>query len=336
MEETVSVVIPTCDRKQRLITLLHCLEAQSYPLLEVIVVDAGDDRLSDSDLALFTKFPLHYFAAPRAVCIQRNMGIRAARGKWIFLCDDDIEVPADYLPLLLAHQQAHPEAGALSGRVLQQTAGGWAGSYPVQSGRELLWAWFFRLSIWGEIKLKRENVLLKKIQRSYALRGNHISGAGWPVLTDFSGDFFVSPVFGLGASLVKKDWLLATPYDEVLDAHGIGDNYGVSVEFPTGVHVVNRAFVYHHQEEVNRLQRPLQYYRRALALEYFIRTKPVLHKVKKTSLLWSLSGNLLRFIVVGDRMMIKAAWRTVWTIAIGRNPYCQAALQKNKTAEPML
>src|SRR6185295_17891110 len=97
--------------------------------------------------------------------------------------------------------------------------------------------------------------------------------AGWPVITDFSGDFFITPVYGLGASVVGREWLLLSPYEELLDRHGIGDNYGVAMSFPvTGIHVLNNAFVYHHQEPANRLQRPLQYLRRVFALDYFIRT----------------------------------------------------------------
>ena len=39
----ISVVIPTCNRPQRLLLLLQNLNLSSYPLLEVIIVDSGED-----------------------------------------------------------------------------------------------------------------------------------------------------------------------------------------------------------------------------------------------------------------------------------------------------
>jgi hypothetical protein len=38
-----------------------------------------------------------------------------------------------------------------------------------------------------------------------------------------------------------------SPYDEVLDSHGIGDHCSVA-GFGNGIHVLNDAFVYHHQK----------------------------------------------------------------------------------------
>jgi len=333
----ISVVIPTCNRKQRLLDLLQGLDRSSYPLLEVIVVDSGEDRLAAADYAVFKNIAIHYTGSEKSVCIQRNTGIRKAKGEWIFLCDDDIEMPADYLQKLTAHCSAHPEAGAVSGRVLQKEGDEWKDSYPVNSAFMLLWTFIFRLGIWGTIRCNGSNPLLRKVKAYYTRKGNHISKAGWPVITDFSGDYFVCPVFGLGASLIKREWLLQSPYDEVLDRHGIGDNYGVAIDFPPpGVHVLNNAFVYHHQAAVNRLQRPLQYFRRVLALDYFIKTKKRLQSVKRHWLLWSLAGNLLGFIFVRDGVMAGAAFKTMWRIARGRNPYYQAALLKKIVVEPML
>jgi len=94
-------------------------------------------------------------------------------------------------------------------------------------------------------------------------------------------------VYSLGASLVKKEWLLQSPFDEVLDRYGIGENYGVIAGFPTSsIHVLNNTFVCHHQEPANRLQKPLQYYRRVLALDYFIHSKKNLQWLKRRWLLW--------------------------------------------------
>ncbi len=332
----ISVVIPTCNRRQRLLALLENLDRLSCPLLEVIVVDSGEDRLTPADYTVFNNLHLHYLASEKSVCIQRNTGIQKAAGSWILLCDDDIEMPPDYLQKLLAHTDQHPEAGAVAGLFLQQEQEGWTAQYPVRSAKELLWKFIFRLSIWGTIECSNDNWLVRKAKNHYRQKGNHISAAGWPVITDFSGAYFVTPVYSLGASLVRKDWLLQSPFDETLDRHGMGDNYGVAASFPgQRIHILNDAFVYHHREPVNRLQRPLQYYRRVLALDYFIRTKQKLRTVKKAWLVWSLTGNLLNYIFAGDRSMIRTAFKTVWKIAFGSNPYYRAAKAKQKLVEPV-
>ncbi|WP_315817330.1 glycosyltransferase family 2 protein [Paraflavitalea speifideaquila] len=331
MPMDISVVIPTCNRKQRVLQLLQNLQQSIHPLREVIIVDSGEDQLSTDDLAPFSGFSIHYLLSEKSVCIQRNKGIQLAGGTWIFLCDDDIEMPADYLHKIAGHVLQHPEAGAVSGLVMQWVEEAWKANYTIQSSRALVWSYIFQLSIWGEIRCASNNFLVRKITGYYARKGNHISRAGWPVVTNFGGDWFSTPIYGLGASVVKRDWLLHSPYEEVLDRHGMGDNYGVNIGFPAmGVHVLNDAFVYHHREPENRLKRPLQYYRRMLALHYFVKTKASLKRVRKSWLLWSVTGNILSFIRMRDRNMLRAAIKTFWQITWEKNPYYRAAKANKK------
>jgi glycosyltransferase involved in cell wall biosynthesis len=332
----VSVVIPTCDRSQRLLSLLENLDRSSYLVDEVIIVDSGNDRLQPDQYVAFTRLPIQYVHSEKSVCIQRNMGIQMARSAWILLCDDDIEVPTDYLRHLIDYLKRHPEAGAVSGRWLQKEKGEWTATYPVTSARSLLWKYIFQLGIWGEINCAR-NIVTSRITDWYKRKGNHISKAGWPVNTDFSGDHVICPVYSLGASLVKKEWLLQSAFDEVLDRHGIGDNYGVAVDFPgQGIHIVNDAFIYHHLEPVNRLKKSLQYYRRTLALDYFISTKSALRQVRKYRLVWSLTGNLINFLFAMDGVMTKASVKAIARIIGNSNPYTAAKKAKKKVTEPML
>jgi glycosyltransferase involved in cell wall biosynthesis len=332
----ISVVIPTCNRKSRLLSLLDNLDRSSYALSEVIIVDSGNDKLTPADYIQYKNLNIHCVESDRSVCIQRNIGIKKAISPWIFLCDDDIEVPVDYLQKLIDHISVHNEAGSVSGLFLQMEKDQWTGQYALHSATLLLWKFIFQQSIWGAIDCKRNNFLIKKIKLYYKRKGNHISKAGWPVLTDFSGNYFVTPLYSLGASLVKREWLVNAPYDEVLDSHGIGDNYGVAADFPGGIHVLNNAFIYHHQEPANRLQRPLQYFRRVLALDYFIRTKKSLKHVKKRWLLWSLIGSFLSFTFAGDARMMKVSFKSIMRIVSGANPYCQAVKSGQKITEPVL
>src|SRR6185312_2141892 len=131
-------------------------------------------------------------------------------------------MPADYLLKLSEHIKAHPEAGAVSGLVLQYEKNEWLNNYPVKSNLDLLCRYIFKLSIWGPLQNNANGLFGKKIKEYYYKKGNHISKAGWPVITNFCGNYFKTPLYGLGASLIKKEWLIHSPFDETLDRHGIG------------------------------------------------------------------------------------------------------------------
>jgi len=153
----ISVVIPTCNRKARLLLLLQDLEKSSYPIHEVIVVDSGEDKLSTIEYLSFKKFTVHYLESDKSVCVQRNIGIQKAVSDWIFLCDDDIQIENDYLEKLSLHVYSNPKVGAVSGLWLQKEKDGWTAKYPEKSPVQVMWKFFFQLSIWGEINCKTNN-----------------------------------------------------------------------------------------------------------------------------------------------------------------------------------
>jgi glycosyltransferase involved in cell wall biosynthesis len=320
----ISVVIPTYNRKKNILSLLNDLKNSTLIPKEVIVVEAGTDGVTNEDILRFENLNIHllYSSLP-SVCVQRNLGIQVACCPWIFICDDDMGVPRDYLEKIHHHIATHQDAGAVSGLVLQRDKNdNWEAFYPIRSSKELMLKFFFGLSIWGEIQCASDNYLIKWIKTYYKKKENHISASGWPVITNISGDYFTVPVFGLGASLIRKSWVQESPYEERLDTHGIGDHYGVALGFPsTGIHIVKDAFVYHYHEQTNRLEKSLQYYRRVLALDYFISTKQRLSFAKRKLFLWSLFGNGLIYILSNNRLMAKTALKTFYLVAFKKNPY---------------
>jgi glycosyltransferase involved in cell wall biosynthesis len=336
-EIEISVVIPTCNRKKSLIRLLDSLSKSKYPLMEVIIVDSGDQKLEHEDLKNYRSLNIRLLTSPRSVCIQRNAGISMAKGAWIFLCDDDVEVPPEYLSILSHHFRTHPDAGAVSGLFLQRDNFRWEEQHPVKSTLSLLWRYIFQLSLWGEIRHLGKSKLAVYLEEYYRKKGNHLSKAGWPVLTDFSSPFFRTPVYGLGAAVIKKEWLLNSPYEEVLDPHGIGDNYGVASGFPEeGIHVLKSAFVYHHFESHNRSSGDIRYFRRALALDYFLNTRPRLSKIRRRWFIWSLFGNLLAFTLRGEFQLARAAAKSWLLIILKQNPYLEGARKNKKIITPAL
>jgi len=327
----ISVVIPTCDRPERLRALLANLNRSTHPLREVLVIDSSDERLGPEAFAGFDQLGVVYLSAARSVCVQRNAGIRLASAPWVFLCDDDMEVPPDYLTRLAAHVAAHPACGAVSGLFLEKQAGGWSGQFPETSSLVVAWKFLFEMGMWGPIRGR--GPVARAIAGRCRARGNHIARSGWPVITEMEGAFFRTPVYTLGASLVRRDWLLASPFDESLDSHGLGDNYGVAIGFPAeGIHVLNDAPVYHHRAEANRIADGVAQERRMLALHYFIQTRRELADVdvRTAHLLWSLIGAAILHAASGNRTVSRAMVRAFARVATGRNPY-----RAGRGAEPL-
>ncbi len=97
MVPTISVVIPTYDRPDKLARLLPCIKQQSYNDFECLVIDDGsrDDTLTKYDAiwnTLDDRFLLHLKGKNErggGPGKSRNIGIRLARGTFVAFCDDD-------------------------------------------------------------------------------------------------------------------------------------------------------------------------------------------------------------------------------------------------------
>lgn len=95
-EPEASVVIPTRNRSRRLELALRSALAQRDVSLEVLVVDDGSTDATESVLRGIPDPRVRSLkrAASGGVSAARNMGIAAARGRWIaFLDDDDVWAP---------------------------------------------------------------------------------------------------------------------------------------------------------------------------------------------------------------------------------------------------
>lgn len=337
---TVSVVIPTRNREASLHRCLVSLAAQTFPLLEVIVVDASDNPTET--IGLSGKYPtleLQVLGSKPSVCVQRNSGIRHARGSHILLCDDDIELSPTYVAALASFMTQHTACGAASGLVSEANAGT-AGPTTEGSltGMRYFWKFIFQLTVWSDAdshQVARKRFLHNLLNQFYQRRGNTWTLAGWPLLTQVHGEWFRTSIFSLEASLVRRDWLLASPFDELLDPHGIGDNYGVELGFPSDVpmFVLQAAKAKHYREQRNRLATTTAYYRRILALHYFMTNSRKFTVLNRAALIWSLIGNLLPQLANRDFNRAYATSKAGVLICAGRNPYCLA--KRRGLSEPI-
>ncbi|HVO69525.1 MAG TPA: glycosyltransferase family 2 protein [Aggregatilineaceae bacterium] len=114
-----SVVIPNWNGAHHLPTCLEALRAQTYPPLEVIVVDNASQDNSRQLLA--DQFPeVRLLALPknRGFTGACNAGIQAARGEYIALLNNDTEVDPGWAAAVVDAFARHPEAGLVASKML--------------------------------------------------------------------------------------------------------------------------------------------------------------------------------------------------------------------------
>lgn len=336
----ITIVIPTRNRQEDLQRTLAAICQQDYPIQKVIVVDASDQKIE----AAFVEehlgeqnFQLLY--SEPSVCVQRNMGVKESSSAFIFLCDDDIEINEKYLFRLSEYIGSTPICDAVSGRVLEQNVEGkWIAEHPQKSKWSLLFAFIFCLSVWGSIDHISNNWWTRKLKNHYKKKGNTYTFAGWPINTNFSDPVVKTNIHGLGAALIRRSALIHSPYNEVLDPFGIGDNYGVSLGFKNqpGIHLLKDASVRHYKSNENRIPPVQAYYRRVLALDLFISTHDQFSWINRLALVWSLLGNGVWFMIKGKLPSFFANIKLILIISLGLNPYRRASRNGKKVVEPKL
>jgi glycosyltransferase involved in cell wall biosynthesis len=101
---TLSIIIPTYNRKDLLRETLNSLAQQTYPgdRFEVIVVDDGSTDGTGAIAAEAFPFILHYFwQSNQGDAAARNLGARQSQADILVFLDDDILVDVGYLTHLI-------------------------------------------------------------------------------------------------------------------------------------------------------------------------------------------------------------------------------------------
>ncbi|MCA2016113.1 glycosyltransferase [Vibrio tritonius] len=103
INELVSVVIPTCDRGDLFYRALRSVIEQTYPNIEIIIVDDGSTRKVDISLVDFKErsFILKRNEKKQGGAISRNLGAKCSSGKYICFLDDDDYYYADKIFVLM-------------------------------------------------------------------------------------------------------------------------------------------------------------------------------------------------------------------------------------------
>jgi GT2 family glycosyltransferase len=115
----VSIVIPNWNGAHHLTTCLDSLRAQTHPHVEVIVADNGS---TDGSLKLLARdYPevrVLALGENRGFTGACNAGVRAARGAFVALLNNDTEADARWIEEIVAAFERHPEAGLVASKML--------------------------------------------------------------------------------------------------------------------------------------------------------------------------------------------------------------------------
>lgn len=115
-----TLVIATYRRPVEVVTLLDALAELPDPPGEVVVVDGspdGETARSTEERAQRGRLPfdLVHVASPRGLTRQRNVGIDASRGEFIFFLDDDCIPEPGYFTALREALVSDPAVGGVRG-----------------------------------------------------------------------------------------------------------------------------------------------------------------------------------------------------------------------------
>lgn len=114
-----SVIIPNWNGARFLPTCLEALERQTYPNIEIIVVDNASH--DDSRLLMQARYPrVNVIALPvnRGFTGACNAGLWFARGEIVALLNNDTEVDPDWAAAVVDAFARHPQAGAVASKML--------------------------------------------------------------------------------------------------------------------------------------------------------------------------------------------------------------------------
>lgn len=117
----VTVIVVTWNQRHLLEECLESLRKQTFQDFETIVVDNASEDGARELLENLKSERLRVFsnAANRGFCAANNQGIRAARGEFIALLNNDAAAEPGWLEALVAAIDADPAAGMAASKIVR-------------------------------------------------------------------------------------------------------------------------------------------------------------------------------------------------------------------------
>ncbi len=100
-QKLVSVIIPTYNRAHLVVEAIQSAKAQSYPTIQIIVVDDGSQDDTAQSVAKFENVE-YYYQENKGQAAARNLGLSYAKGEYIASLDSDDIWHKDFLKAAVA------------------------------------------------------------------------------------------------------------------------------------------------------------------------------------------------------------------------------------------
>jgi len=121
----VSVVIPTYNYGHFVVEAVESVLAQTYPDLEIIVVDDGSTDDTRARLDPYMGRICYVYQHNQGLSAARNTGIRAAKSQWIAFLDSDDQWHPRKLEVQMTYLDRHPDVAMLATDAVTDLSGGW-------------------------------------------------------------------------------------------------------------------------------------------------------------------------------------------------------------------
>lgn len=115
----VSIVIPNYNGEKFLKTCLDSLQNQTFDDFEIIVVDDASADQSLSLLRSYDSVRLFQNEKNSGFAASVNKGIKASRGKYVLLLNNDVEVTADFVENLYARIDSDDRIFSVSSKMIR-------------------------------------------------------------------------------------------------------------------------------------------------------------------------------------------------------------------------
>ena len=129
---TVSIIIATYNRSKLLKECIESLLAQTYPNIEIIVVDDGstDDTQATIKEIAQKHNNVRYYSRPHlGAPATRNFGLTKATGEFVSFFDSDDLWPPNYIETMVKSLQANPDFDVVYSKIMNLIDGEIQGSY---------------------------------------------------------------------------------------------------------------------------------------------------------------------------------------------------------------
>lgn len=303
---SVSVIVATRDRPRDLSLLLSTILTQSYPILEVIVVDdsktgsAGQIVNLRKSVFKSAGSELKYVKGGQGLTAARNLGVKVSEGDILFFLDDDILLERGVVEALIAFLECAPLAMAVQPIILP-------------SHRSV--------DIKGLIK-KFENALHNAFmlnftkENKFAVRRSGASIFPYPLTHEISTQRLA------GCCCYKREVFSALSFDTNLVLWGFMEDldfsYRVFKRYPLSLHIIPYAKITHNESEEARLPGKLGIHMTTMHW-FYVFFKDVFEGsiLNLVAFLWALTGNVVACVggLIIKRRPKLEWWNLVYLLA---------------------